>query len=96
MTALLLSQFAVADEADARRYAELAAPTVARYGGRYLARGARPQILEGSWPAHQRVSIVEFPANDSLQDWYGSEEYAAALAVRTPSMTRSLVFLDGL
>ena len=95
MTAFLLSQFAALDEADARRYAALAAPTVAGYRGRYLVRGARPHVLEGDWPPQLRLSIVEFPSNEVLQAWYRSDEYAAALAVRTSSMTRSLVSIDG-
>ena len=38
--AYVISEVAVLDEAQATRYRELAAASVAAYGGRYLARGA--------------------------------------------------------
>ena len=95
MPAYLVSEFSVADEADARRYAELASLSVARHGGRYVVQGAAPHVPEGDWPGGQRVSIIEFPSMDRLLDWYRSSEYAKALAVRTPGMKRRLIFVDG-
>jgi uncharacterized protein (DUF1330 family) len=96
MPAYLVSEFSVANEADGRRYAELASLSVAQHGGRYVAQGAAPYVPEGDWPGGQRVSIVEFPTMDCLLSWYESSEYAQALAVRTPSMKRRLIFVDGL
>lgn len=95
VSAYLVSEFSVADEADARRYAELASLSVARHGGRYVVQGAAPHVPEGDWPGGQRVSIIEFPSMDRLLDWYRSSEYAKALAVRTPGMKRRLIFVDG-
>ena len=40
-----------ADDAQAERYRELASASIARYGGRYLVRGADPVVPEGDWPA---------------------------------------------
>ena len=93
--AYLVSEFTVADEADARRYAELASRSVARHGGRYVVQGAAPLVPEGDWPGGQRVSIIEFPSMDRLLDWYRSSEYAKALAARTPGMKRRLIFVRG-
>jgi uncharacterized protein (DUF1330 family) len=95
MSAYLVSEFSVADEADARRYAKLASRSVARHGGRYVVQGAAPHVPEGDWPGGQRVSIIEFPSMNRLLDWYRSSEYAQALAVRTPGMKRRLIFVEG-
>jgi uncharacterized protein (DUF1330 family) len=95
MPAYLVSEFSVADEADAVRYAKLASLSVAQHGGRYVVQGVAPHVPEGDWPGGQRVSIIEFPTMDVLLTWYRSAEYAEALAVRTPGMKRRLIFVEG-
>jgi uncharacterized protein (DUF1330 family) len=95
MPAYLISQFSVAEPEDAKRYAALAGPSVARHGGAYLVQGMVPEKLEGAWPVGQRLSVIEFETVEAIAGWYRSADYAEALAVRTPSMHRSLVFAPG-
>jgi uncharacterized protein (DUF1330 family) len=75
-------------------YAEMVAAAVAQYGGRYLARGVKPQVLEGG-PAHN-VLIIEFESVEAAQRWYTSPEYAAASAVRRGASDLRLIIVDGL
>src|SRR4051812_48574328 len=93
--AYLISEFAVEREADAVRYANLASASVSRHGGRYLVQGACPEVPEGDWPTGNRISIVEFPTMRRLLTWYDSPDYAEALAVRTATMSRRLLLVDG-
>ncbi len=95
MTAYAISEIEVLDEAQAQRYRELAEASIARYGGRYLVRGARPQVPEGEWPLDERVVIVEFPNLERLREWYASPEYAEALHVRQTALARRLLFVEG-
>jgi uncharacterized protein (DUF1330 family) len=95
MPAYLVSEFATPHEADGQRYAALASASVERHGGRYVVQGATPVVPEGDWPGGHRVSIVEFPSLEGLLAWYRSAEYARALAVRTPTMTRRLLIVEG-
>jgi uncharacterized protein (DUF1330 family) len=95
MPAYVISEVEMLDETQGQRYRELAAVTIARYGGRYIVRGANPEVPEGEWPANQRVVVVEFPTMERLRSWYGSPEYAEALAVRQTALTRRLLFVDG-
>jgi uncharacterized protein (DUF1330 family) len=96
MAAYAISEVEVLDEELADRYRSLAQRSIARYGGRYIVRGARPEAAEGDWPAEQRVVIVEFPTMQRLRDWYASPEYAEALEVRGTALARRLLFVDGL
>ena len=73
----------------------LAAAAIARCGGRYLVRGADPQVAEGDRRGAARVVIVEFPSMEQLQRWYASDEHAEALAVRSVALDRRLLFVDG-
>jgi uncharacterized protein (DUF1330 family) len=95
MAAYAISEVEIYDEQQAERYRELAAASVARYGGRYLARGAVPQVPEGDSSPDERVVIVEFPSMARLREWYASPEYAPALAIRQAALGRRLLFVDG-
>jgi uncharacterized protein (DUF1330 family) len=95
MTAYAISEVTILDEAAAQRYRELAAASIASHGGRYLVRGASPEVPESDWPAARRVVLIEFPTMDRLRRWYASAEYAQALAVRGTALSRRLLFVEG-
>ena len=95
MTAYAISEVEVLDEALAQRYRELAEASIAQYGGRYLVRGARPQVPEGEWALDERVVIVEFPTLQRLREWYASPEYAETLHIRRTALARRLMFVEG-
>jgi uncharacterized protein (DUF1330 family) len=78
-----------------KRYRELAAAAVSRYGGRFLVRGAEPIVAEGEWPSGQRVNVIEFPSMAELRAWYDSPEYAPARAIARSALHRRLLFADG-
>jgi len=86
----------IVDEFQGRQYRELAAASIARYGGRYVVRGAQPEVPEGEWSPARRVVVVEFPTMEQVHRWYSSPEYAKALAVRRTALHRRLLFVDGL
>ena len=95
MSAYVLSEVEIVDETAASSYRELAAVSIAAYGGRYLARAAEAQVVEGE-PTSRRMVIVEFPSMQRLRDWYGSSEYAAALKYRGTALDRRLMFVEGI
>jgi uncharacterized protein (DUF1330 family) len=74
-------------------YRQLAAGSIERHGGRYLARGGEQQILEGVWaPA---TIILEFPTMEAARAWYASTDYAEALEYREEALERDLILVDG-
>lgn len=91
----MISEVEVLDEGQAQSYRELAEASIERYGGRYIVRGAEPEVPEGHWPSAQRVVVVEFPDMERARQWYASPEYAEALAVRQTALNRRLLFVDG-
>ena len=54
---------------------KLTPPTVALFGGKYLARGGETVTLEGQWNP-QRLVIMEFKSMDQAKAWWNSDEYA--------------------
>lgn len=94
MAAYMIGNIEVLDAEHYPEYAKLAAPTVAKYGGRYLARGGSTAVKEGDAKAH-RVVILEFPTLARALEWYDSEEYRPARALRQRYARASIMFVDG-
>jgi uncharacterized protein (DUF1330 family) len=83
-------------DADAfKRYREVAGAAVARFGGRFLVRGAEPVVAEGEWPSGQRLNVIEFPNMKHLRAWYDSPEYAPAREIAKSALRRRLLFVEG-
>ena len=94
MAAYVISEVEIMDAQAASEYRRLAAASIAKYGGRYLARLAEAHVVEGD-PTTRRIVIVEFPSMERIREWYSSEEYAAALRFRDVALSRRLLFVDG-
>lgn len=95
MAAYVVSEVTVVDEEGAAVYRELAAESIALYGGRYLSRGQRPEAVEGDCAPQARLIVLEFPDLATAHRWYASPEYAAALEVRKTALERRVLFVDG-
>lgn len=95
MTAYVISEVEMRDQAAMEAYRALAAKTIVQYGGRYLARGGAAEVVEGGPPA-KTIIIVEFPTMARLREWYASAEYAEALKLRQTALERRLMFVESM
>jgi uncharacterized protein (DUF1330 family) len=95
MLTYVISEVKIIDETAADRYRELAARSIAEYGGKYLIRGAQGDVVEGA-PTDFRLVIVEFPSMERARAWYASSEYAEALKFRDRALERRLRFVEGI
>jgi uncharacterized protein (DUF1330 family) len=95
MPAYVVLDVVVRDPVRYERYKQLAAPTVAAYGGRYLVRGGATETLEGGWRP-SRLVILEFPTIQRGQAWWTSPEYAPAKAIRQSCAETQMLLVDGL
>lgn len=93
MTAYVISEVEILDEG-AGDYRRLAAASIADYDGRYLARGAEAEVVEGE-PTGRQIVIVEFPSLERAREWYSSPAYAEALRFREKALDRWLAFVEG-
>ena len=94
MVAYVINDMEVTDGELLEEYKKLSPPTVARYGGRFLARGGHCETLEGSW-APKRLVILEFPSVEQAQAWVNSPEYAPARRLRQQASRSNIVILEG-
>ena len=94
MPAYVINDMEVTDPQLFEEYKKLSPPTVAQYGGRFLARGGRTETLEGNW-SPRRLVILEFPSLARAQAWIDSPEYAPARRLRQLSSRSNIIVLEG-
>jgi uncharacterized protein (DUF1330 family) len=95
MAVYLISDVSVRNAEAFQIYGTLAADSITKYGGKYLARGGEVNALEGTWNP-RTIIIVEFPNRERARTWYGSPEYALALEARDTALRRNLILVDGI
>lgn len=91
----LLAEIEVTDPGAYKRYVPGATAAVAKYGGRYLARGGRIERLEGAAPAGRFV-IVAFPSFAAARDFYHSPDYQAIAPIRRNASVSRFWLAEGL
>ncbi len=95
MTALVIVDVHVADPVRFEEYKKLVPPTLAPYGGRFLARGGRVEVLEGDWEP-TRIVVIEFPTLERARAWWASDEYRVPKQMRTESAETRMIVVESL
>jgi uncharacterized protein (DUF1330 family) len=94
MKAYVIANIDVRDPVRYQDYVKLTPGTIAPFGGRFIARGGRAEKLEGDTPTN-RVVIIEFPSYQNAKDWYDSEGYRVARAIRQSASVGTLILIEG-
>lgn len=64
-----------------------------KYGGRFLIRGGRAEIVEGA--ARARHVVIEFKDYDTALACYRSSEYGEAMKLRVGASLSDIVVVEG-
>ena len=94
MAAYVLAEIEITNPEGYKEYTTHVPATIAKYGGRFLARGGAARALEGDWPQQRRV-LIEFPSVEAAQRWYDSPEYEKPKAMRIANSKGRLLLLEG-
>jgi uncharacterized protein (DUF1330 family) len=89
----VISRVDVTDPGAYARYAAAATKAIAEHGGKPLARGGRSEALEGA--ARARNVVLEFESFDAARNYFHSEQYQAARALRTAAAEIEMVLVEG-
>ncbi len=73
-----------------------AAPEVAKvFGGEYLVRGGRLEVLEGTWNP-PRMTVLRYPSFETAKAMYDSPGYVAARKLRAGATSMfNMVLVEG-
>ena len=95
MPAYLISQIDVHDPVGYEGYRKLVGASLAKYGGKFVARGGRIDVLEGDWNP-KRVVICEFESLERARQRYESPEYRPAMDIRHKTSDAKIIVVDGM
>lgn len=95
MPAYVVVEIEVTDPETYEEYKQKAPPSIAHYGGRYIIRGGKAEVLEGSW-SPKRFVMLEFASVQHAKDWWNSPEYAEAKELRQRSSRTDMFVVEGL
>ena len=94
MAAYAIVDFEMRDPSAMGEYIEKVPAIIGKYGGRYLARGGKTEIMEGDWEPNL-VVIVEFPSTDHAKRFYDCEEYQQFKAARHRAGASNMILVEG-
>jgi len=93
MAAYWIARVRVTNADEYGKYAALAGPAFAKFGGRFLARGGATVTLEGK--EYPRNVVIEFPSVEAATNCYNSPEYQAAVSHAEGAAERLLCVVEG-
>jgi uncharacterized protein (DUF1330 family) len=94
MTAYVIVDIEVTNADGYEEYKKLAPPAVALYGGKYIARGGRTEVLEGNWSPN-RLVILQFENIEQAKAWLNSPEYSEARSMRHKYAKSNMMVIEG-
>ncbi|MCE9642107.1 MAG: DUF1330 domain-containing protein, partial [Betaproteobacteria bacterium] len=93
MSAYIIVQVEVTDPAGYDDYKKMVPASLAAYGGKFAVRGAACETLEGSWQP-KRVVVLEFPSMERAKQWWASDEYRDAKALRQRTAKTGMIVVE--
>ena len=91
----VIAQIKVTDPQTYPKYVAMVQPIVEAFGGEFLVRGGRAESYEGDPPGDRNV-VIRFPSYEAAQEWYHSDLYAEAKALRMSASTSVQTIVEGI
>jgi uncharacterized protein (DUF1330 family) len=95
MAAYVIVEIDITDAVGYKEYKKQAAATVHKYGGKYIVRGGKTEVLEGDWDP-KRIVILEFPSMERAKEWLNCEEYREPRKLRHATAKTNMILVEGL
>ena len=89
----LVANIRVTDQERFQQFSGMAGPIIQKFGGKVLARGPGANRHEGTLSGV--VMMIEFDSKEIAENFYFSEDYQAAKAVRDECSETDLMIIEG-
>lgn len=96
MPAYMISQVIVTDRTKFDSYIAKTRAVAAKFGGKPVAIGKQPKMLNGESDGHQMVFVIGFDSMDVLDEWHSSDDYQALIPLREEGSVQHMVAYDGM
>jgi uncharacterized protein (DUF1330 family) len=95
MSAYVIVDINIVDPVGYEEYKNLASATVEKYGGQYIVRGGRTEVLEGDWDP-KRIVVLQFDSIEAVKKWLNSEEYREPRKMRHRTARTNMIVVEGM
>ncbi len=93
MAAYIIASIEVTDPEIYAKYTAHTVRIAGEFGGEFIVRGGRVEVLEGQ--GRSRNVVIRFPDFAAAQAFYASPAYQAILPHALAGSTRDLIIVDG-
>ena len=94
MPAYVIVEIEILEPVGYEEYKKQASDTVHKYGGKYIVRGGRTEVLEGDWQP-KRIVILAFPTMQRAKEWLKCEEYREPRKLRHATAKTNMLLVEG-
>ena len=95
MAAYIIVDVKVTEPEAYERYKATVQPTLAKFGGKFVVRGGRSEILEGDWKPN-RLVVLEFGSMERAKAWWNSDDYREPKKLRQSASITNTIVVDGI
>jgi len=93
--AYIVVESKISDPEQFKKYMAAAPEVVKSFGGEYLVRGGRLEVLEGTWQP-PRMTVLRYPSYEAAKAMYDSPAYVAARRLRAgATAVFNMVLVEG-
>ena len=90
----LVAHIRVHDKEGFEKFKEMSGPVISEYGGKVLVRNPSPEVREGSDSG--LAIVIEFENIEGARNFYESDKYTEARAVRELASDTELILVEGM
>ncbi|HEY4283213.1 MAG TPA: DUF1330 domain-containing protein [Chthoniobacterales bacterium] len=94
MSAYVIVEIEITDPVGYEEYKKQASATVHKYGGKYIVRGGKAEVLEGDWQP-KRIVVLQFESIEQAKEWLNCEEYREPRKLRHKTAKTNMLVLEG-
>ncbi|HSP86692.1 MAG TPA: DUF1330 domain-containing protein [Ignavibacteriaceae bacterium] len=94
MSAYIIVEVDVKDPVRYEDYKKLTPASIAAYGGKFIVRGGKTELIEGNQEP-KRIVILEFENAEKAKQWWNSPEYRDAKKLRHATAESRMILVEG-
>ncbi|MBI28790.1 MAG: hypothetical protein CMI95_02720 [Pelagibacteraceae bacterium] len=94
MKGYLIAQINVNNLENYKEYLKNVTPIAQKYGGEYIIRAGKYEVMEGDWPFKRNV-VIKFPSIEKAKEFYTSKEYEPIKKIRADNADNNLILIEG-
>ena len=94
MSAYIIVEVEVKDPVKYEDYKKLTPASISAYGGRFIVRGGKAELIEGKQEP-KRIVVLEFENSERAKTWWNSPEYSEAKKIRHATAESRMILIEG-